>query len=62
MSFTLSDLNHGANASSTASHDMEWPTEDVAYFDCGSIGDSDSITDTNQTQDCFDPLVLPKPL
>jgi hypothetical protein len=39
MSFTLSEFNHGANASSTASHDMERPTEDVAYFDRGSIGD-----------------------
>jgi hypothetical protein len=65
MSFTLSDLNHGANNYSAAYHNMERPAEDIAYFDCGSIGDSDSITDTitntiNQTQD-FLTLVLPKP-
>jgi hypothetical protein len=53
MSFTLSEFNYGAVASSTASHDMERPTEEVTYFDCGSIGDSDSITNTNQTQDCY---------
>jgi hypothetical protein len=47
MYFTLSEFNHGANASSTSLHNMRWPTEDVAYFDCGSVGDSDSITNTN---------------
>jgi hypothetical protein len=49
---TLSEFNHTVDASSAASIDMEWPTKDVAYFECGSIGDGDSISNTNQTQDC----------
>jgi hypothetical protein len=66
MSFTLSNLNHGADNYFAAYHNMERPAEDVAYFDCGSIGDSDSITNTitdtiNQTQRFFLTLVLPKP-